>query len=102
MNAHTLNPLSFYKSLHDARGRREAGAFLVEGVRAITQIAQSRPDSIIEIVAAENNDSPAFPGYPVRRKRIHNPQRTACGCQDSRWLVFAVAAPKRRWQDSCA
>jgi TrmH family RNA methyltransferase len=67
MNAHTLNPLSFYKSLHDARGRKEAGAFLVEGVRAVAQIAQARPDSILEIVVAENCDSPPFPGYPARR-----------------------------------
>lgn len=61
-----MKPLSFYKSLHDAKARREAGAFLVEGVRAVTQIARSRPESIVELLVEEKKRPPAGLKYPVR------------------------------------
>lgn len=59
-----LKPLKWYKSLASARGRREAGAFTVEGDRAIRQILAARPDMVIEILARE--EPPPFYGdYPV-------------------------------------
>lgn len=61
-----MKPLSFYKSLHDAKGRREAGMFLVEGVRAVSQIARSHPESIIELLVEEKKRPPAGLRYPVR------------------------------------
>ncbi|HMD68496.1 MAG TPA: RNA methyltransferase [Chitinivibrionales bacterium] len=61
-----MKPLSFYKSLHDAKARRERGVFLVEGIRAVTQIAQSHSESIIELLVEEKKRAPAELKYPVR------------------------------------
>lgn len=58
-------PLKWYRGLSTDKGRREAGAFLVEGDRAIQQIIGARPDAIIEIVAFETPPS-VCGDYPVR------------------------------------
>ncbi len=47
-----LKPLKWYKSLSDRKGRLESGVFLVEGERAIRQIADNNPDAIVEILSA--------------------------------------------------
>ncbi|NQT71682.1 MAG: RNA methyltransferase [Chloroflexi bacterium] len=47
------------------RGRQETGAFLVEGEKAIKQIAENRPNDIIEIVTVESS-SRSFSDHPVR------------------------------------
>jgi len=60
-----LKPLKWYRKLASEKGRLEAGAFAVEGERAIKQIADSRPAEIIEIVAA-NELPPFYRNYPVR------------------------------------
>ena len=60
-----LKPLKWYKNLASRKGRLEAGAFLVEGERAIRQVISSSPDSLIEILSAADSP-PVFPGYPVR------------------------------------
>ena len=46
-------PIKWYRSLATRKGRLKAGAFLVEGERAIRQIAGSSPDAIVEIVSTE-------------------------------------------------
>jgi TrmH family RNA methyltransferase len=62
-----LNPLSWYKSLHDSKGRREAGVFLAEGVRAIAQISRASPKSIQELLYEEDDNVPRSGlAYPVR------------------------------------
>jgi len=48
-----LKPLAWYKRLATKRGRVEAGAFLVEGVRAVEQIAASHADQILEIITTK-------------------------------------------------
>ncbi len=45
-----LKPLRWYRKLAAKKGRLEAGAFLVDGERAIRQIISGRPDEIIEIL----------------------------------------------------
>jgi TrmH family RNA methyltransferase len=60
-----LKPLKWYKELATRKGRLEAGAFLVEGDRAIRQIIGRRPDEIIEIITAVE-PLPAYRRYPVR------------------------------------
>jgi TrmH family RNA methyltransferase len=60
-----LKPLKWYKKLSSRRNRLESGAFVVEGDRAIRQIMQASPESILEIVAME--DPPMiYRDYPVR------------------------------------
>jgi RNA methyltransferase, TrmH family len=62
-----LKPLSWYKSLHDSKGRRETGVFLVEGVRAIAQISSACPKSIQELLYEEDDSVPRSGlAYPVR------------------------------------
>lgn len=60
-----LEPLSRYKKLATKKGRLEAGAFLVEGERAIKQTISNHPDRILEILATRE-PLPAYRNYPVR------------------------------------
>lgn len=60
-----LKPLKWYKNLATKKGRLEAGAFLVEGDRAIKQIIGTHPDEIIEIITIEK-PSPAYDNYSIR------------------------------------
>ncbi|MFH1169343.1 MAG: RNA methyltransferase [Chloroflexota bacterium] len=60
-----LKPLKWYKELADRKSRLAAGAFLVEGDRAIRQIIASRPSDVIEIVAAAE-PPPELQSYPLR------------------------------------
>ncbi len=48
-----LKPLRWYKKLATRKGRLEAGAFLVEGDKAVRQIISSHPDKIVEILTVE-------------------------------------------------
>ena len=45
-----LKSLKWYKRLAIKKGRVEAGAFLVEGERAVAQIATAHPEQILEII----------------------------------------------------
>ncbi len=60
-----LKPLKWYRKLATARGRLEAGAFLVEGERAIKQLIDSSPREIIEIIAVAEL-SRFYGAFPVR------------------------------------
>jgi hypothetical protein len=60
-----LKPLKWYKELATVKGRLEAGAFLIEGDRAIQQIIGSHPSEIIEIISAQKTP-PEYCNYPVR------------------------------------
>ncbi len=61
----SLKSIKWYKKLSTDKGRREAGAFLIEGDRAIRQILMHNAGEIIEIVTAEELP-PAYRGYPAR------------------------------------
>lgn len=60
-----LKPLSWYRDLGEAAGRREAGCFLVEGERAIRQVVRQQPDAVVEILATDNLP-PDLASYPAR------------------------------------
>jgi TrmH family RNA methyltransferase len=49
-----LRPLKWYKSLSTKKGRLSAGAFIVEGERAVSQVMAAGPGSIQEILSIEN------------------------------------------------
>jgi TrmH family RNA methyltransferase len=61
-----LKPLKWYKKLATDKGRLEAGAFLVEGDRAVKQIVDRHPGEIIEIVTTRSAH-PEYPDHPVRQ-----------------------------------
>jgi len=62
---YSLKPLKWYKKLASGKARREAGAFIIEGERAIRQVMTSQPQALIEIITA-NEPSPDYRRYPVR------------------------------------
>jgi TrmH family RNA methyltransferase len=63
--AGALKSLRWYRDLADRKGRKEAGAFLVEGERAIRQIKTVAPENIMEILSTAA--PPGFlSGYPAR------------------------------------
>ncbi len=60
-----LRPLSWYKKLASKRGRLKSGAFIVEGERAIGQIAENQPQLIMEVLTS--GDLPdTYNNYPLR------------------------------------
>ncbi|MFC1984097.1 TrmH family RNA methyltransferase [Chloroflexota bacterium] len=60
-----LKPLNWYKKLALKKGRLEAGAFIVEGERAIMQIIDSHPDELVEILTIDE-PNPVYRRYPLR------------------------------------
>jgi len=61
-----LKPLKWYRTLAAEKGRREAGVFLVEGERAIRQIADTAPGEIIEILSSKETPAGGA-AFPVRQ-----------------------------------
>jgi len=60
-----LKPLKWYRELVEKKDRLEAGAFIVEGDKAIRQVGAGHPEAIMEILAVEE-PPPFFSDYPVR------------------------------------
>jgi len=60
-----LKPLKWYRKLATGKARRESGAFLLEGNRAIQQVITVHPDSIIEIISVKEPPQEYY-GYSVR------------------------------------
>lgn len=60
-----LKPLKWYKKLATKKGRVEAGAFLVEGERAVEQIAAAHPEQILEIITSRELPT-TYRNYSIR------------------------------------
>ena len=92
-----LKPLKWYKKLATKEGRLEAGAFLVEGDRAIQQIIDSHPDEILEIVTVAES-SPVRRNYPVRLvtdSQFHS----ICGTRTPQGTMAIVRLPVDTYSD---
>ncbi|MEW6428292.1 MAG: RNA methyltransferase [Thermodesulfobacteriota bacterium] len=61
-----LRPLKWYKALATARGRKEAGSFLVEGVRQVRQLLLSGNLSLVEVLLEEGKEIDLPGDVPVR------------------------------------
>jgi TrmH family RNA methyltransferase len=59
-------PLKWYRGLSGGKGRREAGAFLVEGDRAVNQVMSLHPREIIEVLSVAGSPA-AYGAFPVRQ-----------------------------------
>ncbi|OGO32487.1 MAG: hypothetical protein A2Z29_06700 [Chloroflexi bacterium RBG_16_56_11] len=59
-----LKPLKWYRQLADKKGRLEAGAFLVEGDRAVRQVTGANPAGVMEIIATTEWPS-VYAGHQV-------------------------------------
>lgn len=65
MSPQPVKPLKFYQDLAQRKGRLQAGAFLVEGDRAISQVAEVCPKAIMELITVEGM-APPRPRFPTR------------------------------------
>ncbi len=92
-----LKPLKWYKKLATKKGRLEAGAFIVEGTRAINQIIGSRPDEIIEILATEE-PPPAYGNYVIRLL-TESQFRSICQTKTPQGIMAIVRIPVDIWSD---
>jgi TrmH family RNA methyltransferase len=86
-----LKPFKWYKKLATKKGRLEAGAFLVEGARAIKQIINSHPDKIIEVLTIEE-PPPAYRNYTVRLI-TENQFRSICLTRTPQGIMAVVQIP---------
>jgi len=93
----TPKPIKWYRKLAERKGRLEAGAFLVEGDRAIRQIIGSSPDDIIEIVSIE--EPPPFyrkyPGRLVTDSQMHS----ICSTKTPQGIAAVVRTPPDIYSD---
>jgi TrmH family RNA methyltransferase len=92
-----LKPIKWYKSLATRKVRLEAGAFLIEGDRAIKQIISSNPDDIIEILSTEEL-SPFYRKYP-RRLVTDSQLRSICSTKTPQGIAAVVRLPLDTYSD---
>ncbi|MFC1903355.1 TrmH family RNA methyltransferase [Chloroflexota bacterium] len=93
-----LKPLKWYKKLATRKGRLEAGAFLVEGNRAIKQIMSSHPEAIIEILTMEE-PLPVYRNYTVRLV-AESQIRFICLTKTPHGTIAVVRLPSETYSDS--
>ena len=87
-----LKPLSWYRDLGEAAGRREAGCFLVEGERAIRQVVQQQPEAVVELLTT--GAAPVdLAGYPVR-ELTEKQMKSTSGTVTPQGLLAVVKLPK--------
>ena len=93
-----LKPLKWYKSLTTRKGRLDAGAFLVEGDRAITQILDSRPDQVVEIVSTEERASRyrEYPNRIVSERQLDS----ICSTTTPQGILAVVRLPLELYSDN--
>lgn len=92
-----LKPLKWYRNLATRKGRLEAGAFLIEGDRAIRQIVNNNPGEIIEIVYTEelSHFYRKYPGRPVTDSQL----RSICSTKTPQGIVAVVRLPVDAYSD---
>ena len=87
-----LRPLKWYKKLATPTCRLEAGAFLIEGDKAVRQVINSHSDAIIEIVAT-GEPSPVYRNYDVRL--VNDSQfRSICLTKTPQGIMAVVRLPR--------
>ena len=92
-----LLPLKYYRRLATRKGRLEAGAFVVEGERAVRQIVGNRPDAVLEIVTVEGVPS-SFPQYP-HRAVTESQFRHIATSQTPQGVLAVVGLPMETYSD---
>ena len=92
-----LKPIKWYKDLASSRERLEAGAFLVEGTRAIDQVISSNPQEIIEIVSTHEMP-PDYQNYASRiitENQLHSISST----KTPQSIIAVVRIPAQIYSD---
>lgn len=86
-----LKPIKWYKDLATKKGRLEAGAFLVEGSRAIQQIIVSSPDSLLEILSTKR--LPSIYARYAQRLVTESQLHSICSTKTPQEIVAVVRLP---------
>jgi len=86
-----LKPLKWYKDLATRKGRLAAGAFLVEGQRAIGQVTRSSPGSVIEILYT--GEQPYRYGNYTLRPLTGNQMQSISSARTSQGTIAVVRLP---------
>jgi len=86
-----LKPLRWYRELGERQGRLAAGAFPVEGERAIRQVVGLHPESVTEIISVTEPPS-AYNRYP-RRLVTESQFRYICHTRTPQGIMAVVRAP---------
>jgi len=92
-----LKPLKWYKNLATKKGRLEAGAFLIEGEKAIKQVIATHPDEIIEIITIEKL-SPAYDNYSIRQV-TESQFRSISQTKTPQGIIAVVRLPHNTFSD---
>jgi len=92
-----LKPIKWYKHLATKKVRLEAGAFLIEGDRAIKQIISNNPDDIVEIVSTEE-PPPFYRKYPGRLV-TDSQLRSICSTKTPQGIAAVVRLPLDTYSD---
>lgn len=90
-----MRPIAWYKTLHNAKDRKKEGFFLVEGKRAIDQIARIAPEKCDEILVVD--DSCRFPKSIVCpiRKVTEKQITTISSVKTPQGIIAVVRIPDR-------
>jgi TrmH family RNA methyltransferase len=86
-----VKSLKWYKGLSAREGRTEAGAFLVEGRRAIDQVIRSSPESIVEVLYS--GEAPLTYGAYALRPLSHVQMQSISSAVTSQGIVAVVSLP---------
>ncbi len=92
-----LKPLTWYKKLATKKGRLTAGAFLVEGDRAMQQIMRSQPQAVLEILSADQSVPPDR--HDARRYVTANQFRTICHTKTPQGTLAVVRLPLETYSE---
>lgn len=90
--------LKWYKTLATRKGRQAAGAFLVDGPRAIAHLQQQQPEALLEILTTDDQPRPAAT-CPVGVVTA-NQLRSISSTQTPQGLLAVVRLPAQAYADS--
>lgn len=92
-----LKPIKWYKNLVTREGRLEAGAFLIEGARAIKQVMSNHPGEIMEIVSTEELP-PLYHNY-AQRYVTDSQLSSICSTKTPQGTIAVVRLPLDTYSD---
>jgi len=93
-----LKPLKWYKDLSDRKGRLTAGAFLLEGPRAIDQVVRSSPGSIVEVLYT--GEQPAIYTEYMLRPLTAAQMQSVSSATTSQGVIAVVRLPADSYSDN--
>ena len=94
----TLKPLKWYQDLATREGRIEAGAFLVEGARAISQVVHNHAGEVRELLFT--TELPPLYQKFVSRRVTEGQLRSICSSQTPQGTAAVVHMPGDIYSDN--